>query len=82
MFPPAFLILIGLAMFLFWCESSTHFDEIGQKIIDFFTQFKENQKRENLSAVSQPQLLSRSSSLCCLYARYGSLPVMSALSIT
>lgn len=38
MFPPAFLILIGLAMFLFWCESSTHFDEIGQKIIDFFTQ--------------------------------------------
>lgn len=44
MFPPAFLILIGLAMFLLWCESSTHFDEIGQKIIDFFTQFKENQK--------------------------------------
>lgn len=44
MFPPAFLIPIGLAMFLLWCESSPHFDEIGQKIIDFFTQFKENQK--------------------------------------
>ena len=44
MFPPAFLILTGLAAFLFWCESSTHFDEIGQKIINFLNQFKENRK--------------------------------------
>mgnify|MGYP004537413095 CR=1 FL=1 len=41
MLPPAFLILIVLALFLFWCESSKHFEEIGQKILDFLKFFKE-----------------------------------------
>lgn len=44
MFPPAFLLLITLAAFLFWCESSNNFSEIGQTIINFLKQFSEDSK--------------------------------------
>lgn len=42
MFPPAFLLLALVVIILFWCDSSKHFAEIGQKILDFFKQFKED----------------------------------------
>lgn len=42
MFPPAFLLLGCVVVVLFWCDASKHFDEAGQKIIDFFKQFTED----------------------------------------
>lgn len=41
MFPPAFILLVALAIFLFWCESSDKFSEIGQQILDFIKNLKE-----------------------------------------
>ena len=49
MFPPAFLLLITLAAFLFWCESSNHFSEIGQTIINFLKQFSEDRCKSSTS---------------------------------
>lgn len=42
MFPPAFVLLGCVVIILFWCDSSKHFAAMGQKILDFFKQFKED----------------------------------------
>lgn len=41
MFPPAFILLVILAVFLFWCESSNKFFEIGQRVLNFIKNLKE-----------------------------------------